>query len=113
MTQEVTDNKTLNQIIEQYNPFTFKVTTQSSVWNQEYSDVPEINQNAFDSISKNFQQTHNDAKHHYYFILPIEDKDSNSAGCMKITVSMKIKNDPYNYFGGPIQRIFRCIDNCK
>ena len=52
MTQEVTDNKTLNQIIEQYNPFTFKVTTQSSVWNQEYSDVPEINQNAFDSILK-------------------------------------------------------------
>lgn len=52
MTQEVTDNKTLNQIIEQYNPFTFKVTTQSSVWNQEYSGVPEINQNAFDSILK-------------------------------------------------------------
>ncbi len=52
MTQEVTDSKTLNQIIEQYNPFTFKVTTQSSVWNQEYSGVPEINQNAFDSIVK-------------------------------------------------------------
>ena len=52
MTQEVTDNKTINQIIEQYNPFTFKVTTQSSVWNQEYSGVPEINQNAFDSILK-------------------------------------------------------------
>jgi hypothetical protein len=52
MTQEVTDSKTLNQIIEQYNPFTFKVTTQSSVWNQEYSGVPEINQNAFNSIVK-------------------------------------------------------------
>jgi hypothetical protein len=52
MTQEVTDSKTLNQIIEQYNPFTFKVTTQSSVWNQEYSGVSEINQNAFDSIIK-------------------------------------------------------------
>lgn len=52
MTQEITDSKTLNQVIEQYNPFTFKVTTQSSVWNQEYSGVPEINQNAFDSIVK-------------------------------------------------------------
>ena len=52
MTEQITDSKTLNQIIEQYNPFTFKVTTQSSVWNQEYSGVPEINQNAFDSIIK-------------------------------------------------------------
>lgn len=52
MTEQVTDSKTLNQIIEQYNPFTFKVTTQSSVWNQEYSGVSEINQNAFDSIVK-------------------------------------------------------------
>ena len=48
----MTDIKVLNQLIEQYNPFSAKVTAQHNVWSHDYSGVAEINQNAFNSVMK-------------------------------------------------------------
>lgn len=48
----MTDIKVLNQLIEQYNPFSAKVTAQHNVWSHDYSGVAEINQNAFNSVLK-------------------------------------------------------------
>jgi len=50
MSQQFTDTKTLNQLIEQHNPFSSKVTAQHSVWSNEYSGVAAINQNAFNQV---------------------------------------------------------------
>jgi archaellum biogenesis ATPase FlaH len=52
MSQEFTDTKTLDQIIEQHNPFTPKVTAQHNVWSSNYSGVDSINLNAFNSVVK-------------------------------------------------------------
>jgi hypothetical protein len=46
----MTDIKVLNQLIEQSNPFSAKVTAQHNVWSHDYSGVAEINQNAFNSV---------------------------------------------------------------
>lgn len=51
-TEQATDIKVLNQVIEQNNPFSAKVTAQHSVWSHDYSGVAEINQNAFNSVLK-------------------------------------------------------------
>ena len=48
----MTDIKVLNQLIEQSNPFSAKVTAQHNVWSHDYSGVAEINQNAFNSVLK-------------------------------------------------------------
>lgn len=48
----MTDIKILNQLIEQYNPFSAKVTAQHNVWSHDYAGVAEINQNAFNSVLK-------------------------------------------------------------
>ncbi|CAN1213467.1 Metal-dependent hydrolases of the beta-lactamase superfamily I [Tumidithrix helvetica PCC 7403] len=48
----MTDIKILNQLIEQSNPFSAKVTAQHNVWSHDYSGVAEINQNAFNSVLK-------------------------------------------------------------
>ena len=48
----MTDVKILNQLIEQFNPFSAKVTAQHNVWSHDYSGVAEINQNAFNSVLK-------------------------------------------------------------
>ena len=50
MSQQFTDIKTLNQLIEQHNPFSSKVTAQHNVWSHEYSGVAAINQNAFNQV---------------------------------------------------------------
>jgi len=52
MSQQATDTKLLNQVIEQNNPFATKVTAQHSVWSHDYSGVATINQNAFNSVLK-------------------------------------------------------------
>jgi Cdc6-like AAA superfamily ATPase len=53
MSQEFTDIKTLNQIIEQYNPFTSKVAAQHNIWSSDDPSIVEsINQNAFNSVVK-------------------------------------------------------------
>ena len=48
----MTDIKVLNQLIEQFNPFSAKVTAQHNIWSHDYSGVAEINQNPFNSVLK-------------------------------------------------------------
>lgn len=50
MSHEFTDPKILNQLIEQHNPFSAKVTAQHNVWSNDYSGVTSINQSAFEQV---------------------------------------------------------------
>jgi len=50
MSNEFTDSKILNQLIEQHNPFSAKVTAQHNVWSSDYSGVASINQPSFEQV---------------------------------------------------------------
>ncbi|MBD2149593.1 hypothetical protein H6F44_05555 [Pseudanabaena sp. FACHB-1277] len=50
MSNEFTDPKIINQLIEQHNPFSAKVTAQHNVWSNDYSGVTSINQSAFEQV---------------------------------------------------------------
>ena len=50
MSNECTDPKIINQLIEQHNPFSAKVTAQHNVWSNDYSGVTSINQSAFEQV---------------------------------------------------------------